>query len=322
MTKRRAPKISHPASAVEDALHDAGAARAEGLSGAVSRLFEKLGAAPLDAGLYLVSTPIGNLSDISIRALFVLASADRVFCEDTRHSRKLFSAFDIGRKLETYHDFSGEKDRERILGVLREGRTVALISDAGTPLIADPGYKLVREAVDEGIRVFPIPGASAVLSALVASGFPTDQFFFGGFLPPKEGARLEALEAMRGVPGTLVFYETPSRIGAALAALDAVFPDRSVAVAREITKLHETIARGTAREVSSAFEIEPPQGELVLLVAPGEAPAATEADVENALREAMKTVTLKDAVEDVAKGLGVGRKVAYNLALRIRSEAS
>ncbi|MBT3071933.1 16S rRNA (cytidine(1402)-2'-O)-methyltransferase [Rhodomicrobium sp. Az07] len=321
MTKRRPPKNPQP-DAVGDARSAIDAERAAALLAAVSRQFDKLNATPLDPGLFLVSTPIGNLSDISIRVLFVLASADRVYCEDTRHSRKLFSAFDIGRKLETYHDFSGESDRERILDALREGKSVALISDAGTPLIADPGYKLVRDAVSEGVRVFPVPGASAILSALVASGLPTDRFFFGGFLPQKDGARLEALEAMRAVPGTLVFYETPSRIEAALAAIETVYPERTVAVARELTKLHETIAKGTARDLAAAFEVEPPQGEIVLLIAPGEAVAATEADVENALRAALKTVTLKEAVEDVSKGLGVAKKMAYNLALKIKGEAS
>jgi 16S rRNA (cytidine1402-2'-O)-methyltransferase len=321
MTKRRAPKIPQT-DAVGDETSTIGPERAAALLAAVSRQFDRLDASPLDPGLYLVSTPIGNLSDISLRALFVLTSADRVYCEDTRHSRKLFSAFDIGRKLETYHDFSGEADRERIMNALREGKAIALISDAGTPLIADPGYKLVRDAAAEGISVFPVPGASAILSALVASGLPTDRFFFGGFLPPKEGARLDALEAVRTVPGTLVFYETPSRIGAALAAIETVYPERTLAVARELTKLHETIMKGTARELAASFEVDPPQGEIVLLIAPGEAATATEADIESALRAALKTARLKEAVEDVSKGLGVARKTAYNLALKIKGEAS
>ena len=212
--------------------------RQQELLSGVQRQLDRLSAGSLAAGLYIVSTPIGNLGDISLRALSTLAAADMVVCEDTRHSRKLFSAYGIGRKLETYHDFSGEKDRARILGALREGKSVAVISDAGTPLIADPGFKLVRGAVAEGFRVFAAPGPSALLSALVASGLPSDQFFFGGFLPPKEMARREILEALRAVPGTLIVYETPSRIEATLSAIGAIFPDRQITLARELTKIH------------------------------------------------------------------------------------
>ncbi len=220
----------------------------------------------------MFQTPIGNLGDISIRALFTLAAADMVVCEDTRHSRKLFSAYGIGRKLETYHDFSGEKDRSRILGALREGKSVAVISDAGTPLIADPGFKLVRAAVAEGFSVFPVPGPSALLSALVASGLPSDQFFFVGFLPPKEMARREALEALRAVPGTLILYETPSRIEATLSALGVIFPDRQITLARELTKFHEGFARGTAEMLLGTIKENPLLGEIVVLIGPGRLP--------------------------------------------------
>jgi 16S rRNA (cytidine1402-2'-O)-methyltransferase len=295
--------------------------RQQDLLSGVQQQLEKLKAAPLAPGLYIVSTPIGNLGDISIRALFTLAAADMVVCEDTRHSRKLFSAFRIGRKLETYHDFSGEKDRERILGALREGRSVALISDAGTPLVADPGFKLVRAAVAEGFRVFPLPGPSALLSALVASGLPSDQFFFGGFLPPKETARREILEAFRDVPGTLIVYETPSRIEATLTACSTIFPDRQITLARELTKIHEGFARGTAETLLEKIKETPLLGEVVVLIGPGERPQAQDADLEDALRKAMQRLSLREAVEEVAKGLGAGKKKVYNLALRLKGHS-
>jgi 16S rRNA (cytidine1402-2'-O)-methyltransferase len=279
---------------------------------------DKLSSAPLTPGLYLVSTPIGNLGDISLRALHTLAAADLVFCEDTRHSRKLFSAFGLGRKLETYHDFSGERDRARILDALGDGKSVALLSDAGTPLIADPGFKLVRAAIAAGFSVFPVPGPSAVLAALVASGLPSDQFFFGGFLPHKAAARRNALEALRSIPGTLIFFETASRLASTLDALSTIWPDRTVALARELTKLHEAILRGSPRLLADLVRDNPPLGELVLLIGPGEPHLATEADIEAELRLAMKTLSLKKAVEKVAKGLGAGKKVVYNLALKLR----
>ncbi len=290
------------------------------LAAAVERQIEKLGAAALAPGLYLVSTPIGNLSDISIRALFTLAAADIALCEDTRHSRKLFSAYGIGRKLDAYHDFSGEKERERILAALREGKSVALISDAGTPLVADPGFKLARAALAEGHSVFPVPGASAIMAALVASGLSSDCFFFGGFLPQKEKARRVALEALRDAPGTLIFYETASRIEAALKAIAGVFPDRPVALARELTKIHEAFVRGTPEQLLAAVERNPPKGELVLLIGPGDAPETDDANLEDALRKAMKGGSLKEAVEEVATGLGAGKKRVYNLALKLRDE--
>jgi 16S rRNA (cytidine1402-2'-O)-methyltransferase len=322
MSKRRPGKNGDGAPPPEGAAPAApvpGGLKTE-LTAGVQRQIEKLCATPLAPGLHLVSTPIGNLSDITVRALFTLASADIALCEDTRHSRKLFSAYGIGRKLETYHDFSSEKDRERILAALREGKSIALISDAGTPLVADPGFKLVRDALAEGFSVFAVPGASAVLSALVAAGLPTDRFFFGGFLPPKEKARREALETLRDASGTLIFYETASRIEAALRAIAEVFPDRSVVLARELTKFHEAFARGTAVELLGEVERNAPIGELVLLVGPGEAPETGDDAIEEALRNAMERGSLKEAVEEVSKGLGVGKKKVYNFALKLRVE--
>ncbi len=291
-----------------------------GLAAGLSRQLDKLIASPLAPGLYLVSTPIGNLSDISVRALFTLASADIALCEDTRHSRKLLSAYGIQRKLEAYHDFSGEKERARILDTLGQGKTVALISDAGTPLIADPGFKLARSAIAGGFSVFAIPGPSAMLAALVTSGLPSDRFYFGGFLPAKDGARREELEAVRAVPGTLVFYESGGRLKGALEAITAAFPDRSVAVARELTKLYEAVSRGSAEELLTEVRDSEPLGEFVILIGPGEAKPAASEDIEKALRNAMQGASLKEAVEEVAKGLGVGRKIVYNLALKLREQ--
>ncbi len=306
----------------EAAAPSGGAEPKSTLRPGLERQIEKLASAPLAPGLYLVATPIGHLGDMTLRALFTLAAADVVLCEDTRHSRKLFSAYGIGRKLETYHDFSGEKDRARVLAALREGKSVALISDAGTPLIADPGYKLVRAAIAEGVSVYPVPGASALLAALVGSGLPTDQVFFGGFLPPKEKARREALEALQAVPGTLIFYETPSRIEETLTALSLIFPGRLIVLARELTKIHEAFARGAANALLEQIREQPPLGELVILIGPGDEAGVQPADVEEALRDAMTRISLKEAVEEVSKGLGVGKKQVYNLALKLKDRSS
>ncbi len=303
----------------QEGAQGAGALKVE-LAAGLGHQLDKLAGSPLAPGLYLVSTPIGNLADISVRALFTLASADMAVCEDTRHSRKLLSAYGIRRRLEPYHDFSSSGDRARILAALRDGKSVALISDAGTPLIADPGFKLVRAAIAEGLSVFAIPGPSAVLAALVTSGLPSDRFFFGGFLPPKEGARRDELEAVRALPGTLIFYESGPRLEETLEALQAVFPDRSIAVARELTKFYEAILRGSAAQLLSEIRTNPPAGELVILIAPGGAAPVTAADIESALKSAMRRMSLKEAVEEVAKGLGAGRKVVYNLALRMREQ--
>ncbi len=321
MSGQQMSKNSKPAAA--EASQNSSAIRTvkTGLAASVGRQFDKLAATPLEPGLYIVSTPIGNLADISIRALFVLASADAVFCEDTRHSRKLLAAYAIGRKLEAYHDFSGDAARARILAALRQGKSVALISDAGTPLVADPGFKLVRGAIEEGSGVFAIPGPSAILAALVSAGLPTDQFHFGGFLPPKEAARRHELEAARAIPGTLVYYESGGRLKETVECLAEIYPGRPVAIARELTKLFEAILRGTASEILEEIRDNPPAGEFVILIGAGEAKPPANEDIENALRNAMRRVSLKEAVEEVAKGLGAGRKQVYNLALQLRVRA-
>ncbi len=320
MSGRQFSKKTNPAAEGASQSHAANHDVKAGLAAGLNRQLDKLAVAPLAPGLYIVSTPIGNLADISVRALFVLASAGAVYCEDTRHSRKLLAAYGIGRRLETYHDFSGDRDRARILTSLKQGKAVALISDAGTPLVADPGFKLVRAAIEEGIGVFAIPGPSALLAALASAGLPTDRFYFGGFLPPKQVARRQELEAARAIPGTLVFYETSPRLKETVEALAEIFPDRTVAIARELTKLFETILRGTPASILEEIRKTAPVGEFVILIGPGEKKPPANEDIENALRNAMQRVSLKEAVEEVANGLGVGRKIVYNLALQMRNQ--
>ena len=217
--------------------------------------------------LYLVSTPIGHLGDLSPRALAALRYADLVAAEDTRHSRRMLAAFDIHRRLESYHEHNEEKATERLIGALREGRSVALVSDAGTPGLSDPGFVLVRAAVREGIPVVSVPGPSALLAALVASGLPTDAFTFTGFLPARKGRRRSLLESLVGIPHTLVFYEGPHRVQSTLALMAEVFGDRWAAVCRELTKRFEEITRGRLTELARRQEAARPRGEFTIVVA-------------------------------------------------------
>ena len=199
----------------------------------------------LPPGLYLVATPIGNLADITLRALATLARSDVIYCEDTRHSRTLLAHYSISRPLRPYHEHNAERERPRILAELATGKSVALISDAGTPLVSDPGYKLVRDCLNEGYRVTSLPGPSALLAAIGSTGLATDTFLFAGFLPAKQGARRARLAELQSVPATLVFFEAPSRLAESLADMAAVLGEREAAVARELTKLHEEVRRGT-----------------------------------------------------------------------------
>src|ERR687894_2225835 len=238
-------------------------------------------AEPLLPGLYVVATPIGNLKDVSFRALGTLAAADAVLAEDTRVTKTLLAHYGITTPLVAYHEHSNEAVRERMVHRVREGQALALVSDAGTPLVSDPGYKLVQAAIEEGLPVTPIPGPSAVLTALVASGLPTDRFFFEGFLPPKSGARRARLGALAGIPGTLMLFEGPHRLPAMLADAAEVLGERQAVVARELTKMFETVRRGTLPELARQFAEEgPPKGEIVVLI--GEASKdvhAADADV-------------------------------------------
>jgi 16S rRNA (cytidine1402-2'-O)-methyltransferase len=269
---------------------------------------------PLKPGLYLVATPIGNLGDISLRALAVLARADLIAAEDTRHSKKLTP----------YHEHNAAKGRPRLLARLRAGASVALISDAGTPLISDPGYKLVREALDEDFTVTSIPGPSAAIAALTSSGLPTDTFLFAGFLPPKSGPRRTRLDELKSVPATLVFFETAPRLAKSLAEMAEVLGAREAAIAKELTKLHETMMRGTpdrlAGELSHSDQFK---GEFVLVVAPPIEDAAGVSDekIVEQLEKALNLESFRDAVRSVAEVLQVPRNRVYELGLSLKSKA-
>ena len=277
-------------------------------------------ARPLEPGLYLVATPIGNLGDVSLRALAVLARADLIAAEDTRHSKKLLSHFGIGGKLTPYHEHNAERERPRLLARLRAGFSVALISDAGTPLVSDPGYKLVREALDQGLMVTSIPGPSAVLAALTSSGLPTDTFLFAGFLPVKSGPRRNRLAELAAIPSTLVMFETAPRLAKSLADMEAVLGPREAAIAKELTKLHETVTRATLDQLAAKLAVkETLKGEFVVVVAPP-SPAETEisdAKIVERLDEALKTRSFRDAVREVTEALKVKRARVYELGLAL-----
>ncbi|WP_069307488.1 16S rRNA (cytidine(1402)-2'-O)-methyltransferase, partial [Methylobrevis pamukkalensis] len=246
-----------------------GANAREGGAGHYTVDGHKVAARPLEPGLYPVATPIGNLSDVSLRALEVLAAADLVACEDTRVTRVLLDRYGIRRPLVAYHDHNAARERPRLLAGLTLGKSIALVSDAGTPLISDPGYKLVEEALDAGHKVVPIPGPSALLAALVAAGLPTDCFLFGGFLPSRAGQRRQKLAVFGAVPATLIFYESPHRAADTLADMAAVLgADRPAVLARELTKRFEEVRRGTLAALADGAREVPPRGEVVLLVGP------------------------------------------------------
>ncbi|MBL8564684.1 MAG: 16S rRNA (cytidine(1402)-2'-O)-methyltransferase [Hyphomicrobiaceae bacterium] len=276
---------------------------------------------PLAPGLYIVATPIGNLGDITLRALTVLARADIIYCEDTRHSRTLAAHFRLTAPLRPYHEHNGAAERPRILGALAEGRRVALISDAGTPLVSDPGFKLVREAVEAGHRVESLPGASAVLTALTVAGLATDTFLFAGFLPPKTAGRRTRLGELAGVAATLVFYEAPQRLADTLADLASVLGDRQAAVARELTKLHEEVRRGGLGELALHFASHEPRGEIAIVVGPPLAVEVTDAQIAESLGTALRDARLKDASKTVADALGVSRGRVYDIGLAMKRSA-
>jgi 16S rRNA (cytidine1402-2'-O)-methyltransferase len=292
---------------------------ASGLVAAVAAELERRLAEPLAPALYLVATPIGNLGDITLRALAVLAEADHVYCEDTRHSRTLFAHFAIDRPLRPYHDHNAEAERPRILAELAAGRSVALVSDAGTPLVSDPGFKLVRACLDAGHGVTALPGASAVIAALSVAGLPTDAFHFAGFLPVREGQRRARLAELVTIPATLVLFEAPNRLAASLADLaETLGADRQVAVARELTKRFEEVRRGSATALAAWAAAEPARGEVVILVAPPIAVDASDADIEAAFSGLDPALGLKEASRTIATRLGVPRSRAYAIGLRLK----
>jgi 16S rRNA (cytidine1402-2'-O)-methyltransferase len=276
---------------------------------------------PLAPGLYVVSTPIGNLRDVTLRALDVLAGADIVLAEDTRVTGKLLNAYGIKAKLERYDEHAAEAARPRVLAALKGGARVALVSDAGTPLVSDPGYRLVKAAAEEGLAVYPIPGASALLAALAGAGLPTDRFLFLGFPPPKTVGRRQMFEPLRAEQATLVFYEGGSRTAESLKDMAAVFgAHRPAAVARELTKLHETFLRASLGELAADPRLADPKGEIVILVGPGEEEAASADDADRALAEALTRMGPADAASEVSKALGLKRRDLYRRALEMKGE--
>jgi 16S rRNA (cytidine1402-2'-O)-methyltransferase len=271
------------------------------------------------AALYIVSTPIGNLRDITLRALDILASVNKIYAEDTRVARKLLDAHGLKAKPAAYHDHSAETVREDIVAALGRGESVALISDAGTPLVSDPGYKLTRAVIDAGHRIVPIPGASAALAALVASGLPCDRFLFAGFLPAKDAARRTALADLATAPASLIFYETGPRLADSLAAMAAILGPRDAVVARELTKLFEEVRRGPLAELAAHYEAHgAPKGEIVVVVAPPPPPEAVSDETLADFVASLSTLSAKDAAERAAQELGVSRKRAYAAVLAAR----
>jgi 16S rRNA (cytidine1402-2'-O)-methyltransferase len=279
---------------------------------------------PLAPGLYIVATPIGNLRDITLRALDVLSAADLVACEDTRVFAKLANHYGIATPTIAYSDATQEAAEPRIVQALAAGRRVALVSDAGTPLISDPGYRLVRAALAGGHLVTAVPGPSALPLALALSGLPTDRFFFGGFLPAREGERRRAIATAAAVPATLVFFEAPHRLAASLADLADLLGPRPTAIARELTKLFEEVRRAPLDQLAEHYDAHPEvRGEIVLVIGPpGEAAAPSAGALDEALRAAMAGASLKDAAAEVAARYGLKRREVYARALELKREAS
>ncbi|MGI9482710.1 MAG: 16S rRNA (cytidine(1402)-2'-O)-methyltransferase [Hyphomicrobiales bacterium] len=271
-------------------------------------------------GLYITATPIGNLADITIRALGTLAGADIVLCEDTRHTRRLLDRYGITASLHAYHDHNGARMRPRIQGWIGEGKSVVLVSDAGMPLVSDPGYKLASLMRENGHDVHVVPGASAPIAALAVSGVPSDRFLFAGFLPPKSQARRNLLAELGKVRATLIFFETAKRLRASLADIGAVLGARQVAVARELTKIHEEVLAGSADEVAEKFTVE--KGEITLLIAPGdeEASGVDDSEIDAQLRDALATMPAGKAASAVAKSLGIKRNQLYQRALELKED--
>lgn len=273
-------------------------------------------AGELAPGLYVTATPIGNARDITLRALDVLAGCDLIAAEDTRVSAKLLAIHGLSRPLTPYNDHNGARERPKLLARLRNGARVALISDAGTPLISDPGYKLVREALGEGIAVHAIPGASATLTALALGGLPTDRFMFVGFLPAKTGERGTVLAELKDVRATLIFFESAQRLSESLAQMVEVLGDRAAAVTRELTKLHEEVRRSTLSFLAEQYASEPaPKGEVTILVGPPPQKHADTARIDALLDRALPFMPVRAAAELIGEALNLPRKEIYRRAL-------
>jgi len=271
-------------------------------------------------GLNIVATPIGNADDITLRALATLRAADVIACEDTRVTVKLLARHGIATPLLAYHEHNAERVRPQLLERLRRGETVALVSDAGTPLVSDPGFKLVRDALAEELPVTTLPGPSAPIAALVLSGLPSDRFLFAGFLPPKTVGRRGVLAELAHVPATLIFFESGARLAASLADMAATLGERPAAVARELTKFYEEVRRGTLGALAAQYrDAEPPRGEIVVLIGPPavEAPAADAETVDAQLRAALDEMSVRDASAAVAAATGLPRRALYARALAL-----
>lgn len=280
----------------------------------------EIAARPLEPALYLVATPIGNLADITLRALETLAAADIVACEDTRVSRVLLDRYAIRRRTTAYHEHNAGEAGPKLISALQAGQSVALISDAGTPLVSDPGYRLVGEALDHGIRVVPIPGPSAPLAALTASGLPSDAFLFAGFLPVKSGQRLTRLTALKAVPATLIFFESPRRLAESLGAMvEALGGERNAAIGRELTKTFEEMRTGTLQALADHYgAADTPKGEIVVCVGPAEARADEPEDIDRLLLSLAAEMPASKAAAEAAKMIGGQKQALYRRLLELR----
>ena len=268
---------------------------------------------PMPGTLYLVATPIGNLADVTHRALDILRNVALIACEDTRHTRKLLQHYGITTKTISYHEHNEQQRARELVQKLQEGDDVAVVSDAGTPSISDPGFRLVRAAIENDVPVVPVPGPSALISALIAAGLPTDEFFFGGFLPAKSNARRARFTELRSVPGTLVFYEAPHRLSETLKDALEVLGEREAVVARELTKLHEEIKRGRLSELAEHYSTEEPRGEIVLLIDRNvlEEIATKESVADLVDRFERDGLDHRAALKKAARELGLSRAEAY-----------
>ncbi|MDQ0563125.1 16S rRNA (cytidine1402-2'-O)-methyltransferase [Rhizobium mesoamericanum] len=278
-------------------------------------------ARPLEPALYLVATPIGNLGDITLRALETLAGADVLACEDTRVTRVLLDRYGIQNRPYAYHEHNADEAGPRLLQALEAGKSVALVSDAGTPLVSDPGYRLAQNAIEAGYRVVPIPGASAPLAALVGSGLPNDAFLFAGFLPTKDKARRDRLAELEAVPATMMFFESPHRIAATLvAAADVLGGDRAASVCRELTKTYEEFRRGTLAELARHYaDVESVKGEIVLVIGPPPERGVEAADVDAILADLARTLPTSKAAAEASRLTGISKKELYQRLLDMKS---
>jgi len=265
--------------------------------------------------LHVVATPIGNLGDITLRALWVLRGVDRILCEDTRVTGRLLAHFGIKTPLDAYHDHNADRVRPLALAALRRGERLALVSDAGTPLVSDPGFKLVRAALDDGLPVTAAPGPSAALDALVLSGLRPDRFLFAGFLPARSAARRKALAEWRTLPATLIFYEGSSRVAATLDDMAEMLGNRPAAIGRELTKRHEEVRRATLSILAEQYRDQAPRGEVVIVVGPPEAAQTAPVDIDRLLDEKLARLSLRDAVTELAVETGLARRDLYDRAL-------